>query len=70
MLLRDPQMPQELLPASWHGAEAYDLCRELYVRLHNACDEYIAETMETVDGALPQPDADYRARFGGLEVAA
>ena len=30
VLLRDPQLPTELLPAGWHGTAAYLLCRNLY----------------------------------------
>lgn len=70
VLLRDPKMPHELLPAPWHGTEAYELCRDLYLRLHRACDQYVTETLETVDGSLPEPDDEYRSRFGGLEEAA
>ena len=34
VLLRDPQLPAELLPADWHGAPAYQLCRNLYFYFH------------------------------------
>ena len=67
VLLRDPQLPQELLPANWHGTSAYQLCRNLYRGLYRAADGYLSETMETADGPLPPPTASYFARFGGLQ---
>jgi len=66
VLLRDPQLPQELLPAAWHGTAAYQLCRNLYHGLYRAADDYLTEFMETADGPLPPPAGDYLQRFGGL----
>lgn len=66
VLLRDPQLPQELLPAGWHGTSAYQLCRNLYRALHEAADDYLSEVMETADGPLPPPAGSYLQRFGGL----
>ena len=67
VLLRDPQLPQALLPANWHGATAYQLCRNLYRGLYRAADDHLSATMETADGPLPPPDASYLERFGGLQ---
>jgi phenylacetic acid degradation operon negative regulatory protein len=69
VLLRDPQLPQELLPAGWHGTAAYQLCRNLYRGLHEAADDYLSEIMETADGPLPPPAGTYLRRFGGLTDA-
>lgn len=69
VLLRDPQLPQELLPAGWHGTAAYQLCRNLYRGLHEAADVYLSEIMETADGPLPPPAGNYLRRFGGLADA-
>ena len=66
VLLRDPQLPQELLPAGWHGTAAYQLCRNLYRGLYEAADDYLTEFMETADGPLPPPAGTYLRRFGGL----
>jgi phenylacetic acid degradation operon negative regulatory protein len=66
VLLRDPQLPHELLPAGWHGTAAYQLCRNLYHGLYQAADDYLSEVMETADGPLPPPAGDYLRRFGGL----
>ena len=69
VLLRDPQLPVELLPAGWHGTTAYQLCRNLYRGLHEAADDYLSEFMETADGPLPPPAGSYLRRFGGLSNA-
>jgi phenylacetic acid degradation operon negative regulatory protein len=66
VLLRDPQLPLELLPASWHGLPAYQLCRNLYRGLHERADDYLSALMETADGPLPPPGKNLSSRFGGL----
>ncbi len=66
VLLRDPQLPEELLPASWHGLPAYQLCRNLYRGLHERADDYLSALMETADGPLPPPGKNLSSRFGGL----
>lgn len=66
VLLRDPQLPAELLPAGWHGTAAYQLCRNLYQAVYAAADDYLTETMETAEGPLPPPGAGFMRRFGGL----
>ena len=66
VLLRDPLLPDELLPGDWHGAAAYQLCRNLYRRVHAGADTYLDGVMETADGPLPPPSAAFMRRFGGL----
>ncbi len=66
VLLRDPWLPAELLPANWHGAAAYQLCRNLYRIVHAGADAYLDDTIETVDGPLPPPTSSFMQRFGGL----
>jgi len=68
LLLRDPQLPAELLPEGWHGADAYALCRDLYRGLYEPCDAFLDDTVETADGPLPPPNRDYFKRFGGLRT--
>lgn len=66
VLLRDPWLPAELLPANWHGAAAYQLCRNLYRRVYAGADAYLDDRIETADGPLPRPGASFLQRFGGL----
>lgn len=68
ILLRDPHLPAELLPGGWHGASAYQLCRNLYRAIHAEADAFLTETMETADGPLPPPAPTFMQRFGGLET--
>ncbi len=68
VILRDPWLPAELLPANWHGAAAYQLCRNLYRSVHADADAYLDDTMETADGPLPPPSRSFLQRFGGLET--
>ncbi len=68
VLLRDPLLPAELLPADWQGRAAYQLCRNLYIALHAAADRYLGASMETADGPLPPPAAAFAKRFGGLKM--
>lgn len=66
VLLRDPQLPAELLPAKWHGAAAYQLCRNLYRSVYAQADFHLDEMVVTADGPLPPPSPSFMQRFGGL----
>ncbi|HKJ19390.1 MAG TPA: phenylacetic acid degradation operon negative regulatory protein PaaX [Woeseiaceae bacterium] len=67
VLLRDPWLPAELLPIGWHGAAAYQLCRNLYRAVHRRADAWLDEQMETADGPLPPVSRAFMRRFGGLD---
>jgi len=67
ILLRDPLLPTELLPASWHGTAAYQLCRNLYRIVAPPADRFLSEAFETADGPLPPPSAEFFHRFGGIQ---
>lgn len=66
VLLRDPQLPEELLPADWAGTAARLLCRNLYRLTQTRAEQHLTAVLETADGPLPEPAAYYYARFGGL----
>lgn len=67
VLLRDPLLPQELLPVGWKGAAAYQLCRNLYLATHRGADTWLGSVLETTDGPLPPPGERFWMRFGGIE---
>lgn len=67
VLLRDPLLPQALLPPGWKGTAAYHLCRNLYLATHREADRYLGRVMETTDGPLPPPGEAFWTRFGGLK---
>ena len=52
ILLRDPNLPDELLPPAWSGLEARMLCQALYRDVKQASEAYLIETVQTLEGAL------------------
>ncbi len=66
VLLRDPQLPQQLLPGDWPGALARQLCRDLYVATHREAEQHLTAVLQTANGALPEAAAYFYERFGGL----
>jgi phenylacetic acid degradation operon negative regulatory protein len=69
ILLRDPQLPEELLPERWEGTQARRLCAGLYRRLEARAAQHLLATCETSSGRLPPASASYHRRFDGLEAA-
>ena len=65
--LRDPLLPQALLPPGWIGQDAYELCRRLYQHVFTAAEAFISAHAETLEGPLPPASAAAQARFGGLD---
>ncbi|MDI3326705.1 phenylacetic acid degradation operon negative regulatory protein PaaX [Pontibacterium granulatum] len=66
VLLRDPQLPEKLLPAEWAGTSARILARNIYRMVQTKAEEYLSATQETADGPLPEPAPQFYKRFGGL----
>ncbi len=66
LLLRDPQLPDDVLPADWHGAAARLLCRNLYRATFRQAELHLDDMLQTAEGPLPEPAAYFYARFGGL----
>lgn len=69
ILLRDPQLPDELLPADWEGASARLLCRNLYKLILGQSELHLSHVLETADGPLPEVAPYFYERFGGLRDA-
>jgi phenylacetic acid degradation operon negative regulatory protein len=63
--LRDPLLPDALLPKNWIGASAYELCQELYRSVFPAAERHLSSQAETLDGPLPFISAEARRRFRG-----
>jgi phenylacetic acid degradation operon negative regulatory protein len=66
VVLRDPLLPDQLLPADWPGAAARTLCRGLYQMTQRMTEKHLTATLQTPDGPLPQAAPYFFARFGGL----
>lgn len=52
VLLRDPNLPQALLPTGWSGLLARQLCEALYGRLFSDSEAFLLAQVETLDGKL------------------
>ncbi|CAD5108942.1 phenylacetic acid degradation operon negative regulatory protein PaaX [Zestomonas carbonaria] len=66
LLLRDPQLPDELLPGDWEGRAARQLCRNIYRLVYEKAEEWLNANLETADGPLPEVGESFYRRFGGL----
>lgn len=66
ILLKDPRLPNMLMPPHWEGNSAYQLCRNIYQLLLKSSEYYLSSTMETETGPLPQPGNEFYKRFNGL----
>jgi phenylacetic acid degradation operon negative regulatory protein len=69
IILRDPELPAELLSPDWAGSSARVLCRNLYRRAAPAAERHVRAVLETADGPLPEPRPYYFQRFGGRRDA-
>jgi phenylacetic acid degradation operon negative regulatory protein len=63
LLLRDPELPDVLLPADWPGQQARLLTRELYRRLRTPSERHLAAHLRLADGGFPPLDPALPARF-------
>lgn len=50
VLLRDPNLPEVLLPADWPGVQARQLCETLYRGLLASSEQFLFAQVETSDG--------------------
>ncbi|MFV0276622.1 MAG: phenylacetic acid degradation operon negative regulatory protein PaaX [Parahaliea sp.] len=66
ILLKDTDLPDELLPGDWAGKAARTLATNLYHATYRGAEQYLVEHMETADGNLPPADGSFYERFGGL----
>lgn len=63
LLLRDPELPEVLLPADWPGQRARILCRDLYRRLVPASERHLDRLLTLADGTVPPADPAIHDRF-------
>lgn len=66
ILLRDPRLPEALMPPHWEGNSAYQLCRDIYQLLLDSSELSLSRNMITEEGPLPDPDPEFYHRFNGL----
>ena len=59
LLLRDPELPQDLLPAQWPGIQARDMSRKLYQSLWEASQAHLSKNLRLANGVLPEINRCY-----------
>jgi phenylacetic acid degradation operon negative regulatory protein len=64
--LRDPQLPEALLPAGWPGDDAYTLSANVYALLYESANEHVRLALEVESGFVPPLTPYFYQRFGGL----
>lgn len=64
--LRDPLLPAQLLRPNWPGAQAAQLCRDIYVRVFGTSEAHLSRVAARLSGALPPAEASVMQRFGGI----
>jgi phenylacetic acid degradation operon negative regulatory protein len=63
LMLRDPELPEVLLPPDWPGQQARLLCRELYRRLDGLVSRHLERMLTLSDGTVPSEDNSQPERF-------
>ncbi len=63
ILLKDPQLPQALLPQDWSGTKARDLAACLYRAVAVSAEAFIAETLENWQGRNTDLPDSLKKRF-------
>ncbi len=63
LLLRDPELPDVLLPLDWPGRRARLLCRDIYHRVWGASERYLDQHLQLASGVAPPRGAALAPRF-------
>ena len=63
LLLRDPELPDVLLPADWAGRKTRLLCKELYRRLLEPSEQHLDASLILADGSVPPANPAVAERF-------
>jgi phenylacetic acid degradation operon negative regulatory protein len=66
-VLKDPLLPQELLPDPWAGAAARGLCGTIYKTLLPAAEAWIDSHAQNDQGPLPPVDRSFQERFAAVQ---
>jgi phenylacetic acid degradation operon negative regulatory protein len=63
LLLRDPELPEVLLPTDWPGQKARLLCKELYRRLLAPSERHLNQHLQLANGKIPEATTMLGERF-------
>lgn len=67
LLLRDPELPEVLLPSAWPGHQARLLCKEIYHRLLLPSERHLDAHLHLANGQTPMPGPMLAQRFEALD---
>mgnify|MGYP001235154778 FL=1 len=67
ILLKDPDLPSELLPSNWLSLNARNLSSNLYQLVVSSGEEFFMEFARTSEGAMPPLHPQFYKRFGGIK---
>ena len=68
LLLRDPLLPNTLLPANWPGLKARQLFNHLYGQLHEASENHLDTHLQKADASTPRRGALFNKRIAAMQV--
>jgi len=63
ILLKDHELPENMLPEKWPGYVATQLVKKLYANLAKSSCRYIISKMQNIDGFLPKASNNFKQRF-------
>jgi phenylacetic acid degradation operon negative regulatory protein len=66
IIIKDPDLPLELLPSNWPRKKTEKLTIDIYNQVHSKALNYLMNNGEAINGKLPLPSPNYYLRFGGL----
>jgi phenylacetic acid degradation operon negative regulatory protein len=67
LLLRDADLPEELLPEDWPGHQASALTARIYRAIQERAEDWLTSQLINAHGPLPAARGEDCARFAGLE---
>jgi phenylacetic acid degradation operon negative regulatory protein len=70
ILLKDPNLPLELLPSDWLALTARNLTSNVYQTIVSASEAFFLNIARTAEGTMPPARPQFYKRFGGLKFAA
>lgn len=63
ILLKDHELPAQLLPKNWLASEAKELVKTIYAELARSSSRFITGQMKNLDGLLPSSGQEFLKRF-------
>jgi phenylacetic acid degradation operon negative regulatory protein len=68
ILLRDPELPPDMLPNEWTGFDAQIVTADIYRSIGTSSAAWFSDTMENASGSLPVADSVFYKRYGGIPM--